>query len=55
MCLINSFFLQFSFHLMFYALALDKVKGDRACGDLEKDFIILNSGYLPVDAFHHRL
>lgn len=40
---------------MFYALALDKVKGDQVCGDLEKDFIILNSGYLPVDVFYHRL
>lgn len=55
MCLIKSFFLQFSFHLMFYALALDKVKGDQVCGDLEKDFIVLNSRYLPVGAFYHRL
>lgn len=49
------FFLQFSFHLMFYALALDKVKGDQICSDLEIDFIVLNSGYLPVAAFYHRL
>lgn len=54
MCLINYFF-QFSFHLMFYAFALDKVKGDQICGDLEVDFIVLNSEYLPVEAFYHRL
>lgn len=40
---------------MFYALALDKVKGDQICSDLEIDFIVLNSGYLPVAAFYHRL
>lgn len=55
MCLNDSFFLQFSFHLKFYALALDKVKGDQICGDLDTDFIVLNSVYLPVEAFYHRL
>lgn len=40
---------------MFYALALDKVKGDQIHSNLETDFIVLNSGYLPVEAFYHRL
>lgn len=32
--LTNYLFLQFSFHLIFCAPAIDKVKGDQICGDL---------------------